>query len=179
MIVGAILLILAGSAFGDPCGKERWEAKTHTSGSQSIEESTVESLRAVPTLPRAALEKVQGRLPAEQKFYTVDAILIGFKREVDSDFHLVIASPKNKNLTMIAEAISPDCTDDPKLAQASATVRKYIEDNFGRVTAKFSRLRTPVEVTITGMFFLDFIHGQTGVAGNGCELHPLTAIQKR
>ena len=32
-------------------------------------------------------------------------------------------------------------------------------------------------VTVTGVRFFDFLHGQTGVAPNGIELHPVLDIQ--
>ncbi len=32
-------------------------------------------------------------------------------------------------------------------------------------------------VEVTGVGFFDFLHGQTGVAPNGIELHPMLAIQ--
>jgi hypothetical protein len=34
-----------------------------------------------------------------------------------------------------------------------------------------------VPVTVTGVGFFDRIHGQTGVAPNGIELHPVLDIQ--
>jgi hypothetical protein len=33
-----------------------------------------------------------------------------------------------------------------------------------------------VPVHVTGIGFFDFIHGQTGVAPNGVELHPVLSI---
>jgi hypothetical protein len=34
-----------------------------------------------------------------------------------------------------------------------------------------------LEVTVTGVGFFDRLHGQTGVAPNGLERHPLTSIE--
>ena len=33
-----------------------------------------------------------------------------------------------------------------------------------------------VPVQVTGVLFFDFLHGQTGVAPNGIELHPILQI---
>ena len=37
---------------------------------------------------------------------------------------------------------------------------------------------TPIKVRISGVGFFDFLHGQTGVAPNGRELHPILNIVK-
>lgn len=44
-------------------------------------------------------------------------------------------------------------------------------------TATFHRLSKRMNATVTGVAFFDFLHGQTGVADNGIELHPVTSIQ--
>jgi cellulase/cellobiase CelA1 len=35
----------------------------------------------------------------------------------------------------------------------------------------------PIKIKINGIFFFDFKHGQTGVAKNGGELHPVLHIE--
>ena len=40
--------------------------------------------------------------------------------------------------------------------------------------ARFERISGTV--TVTGVGFFDVLHGQTGVAPNGIELHPVLAI---
>jgi hypothetical protein len=63
--------------------------------------------------------------------------------------------------TMIAEAPSPLCTSGatPIRRKQMIAARKA-----GRVCAK---------ARLVGVAFFDFLHGQTGVARNGIELHPI------
>lgn len=53
-------------------------------------------------------------------------------------------------------------------------MRQAIESKLGTVSSKAQKLRRVV--TVTGVGFFDPIHGQTGVAPNGIELHPLLSI---
>ncbi|HEX4713356.1 MAG TPA: hypothetical protein VH164_00350, partial [Ktedonobacteraceae bacterium] len=43
------------------------------------------------------------------------------------------------------------------------------------VTSSFQTANVPV--TVTGVGFFDFLHGQTGVAPNGIELHAVLDVQ--
>jgi hypothetical protein len=80
------------------------------------------------------------------------------RTEADLDHHLVLRSGSR---TMIAETPSPFCTKE-----ATATRRKQMiaARNAARVCAK---------ARVVGVAFFDFLHGQTGVARNGIELHPV------
>jgi hypothetical protein len=42
-------------------------------------------------------------------------------------------------------------------------------DHCGQQTSGFKRLRRRLVVTVVGVGFFDFLHGQTGVADNGIE----------
>lgn len=175
-----VFLILAMSAAGfGQCGKERWPAKTlQDPGAQLINFSpiatTVHALRE-PKAP-GNLRKIAPsiRLDQEKQVYTVHALLIGFKKEGDSDYHLVLADPVDRKKTMIAEIPAPTCASKKYAAQFVAAA-KFIE-SLGHASPKFRTLAKPVPVTVTGVFFFDFIHGQTGVAPNGAEIHPVLKI---
>jgi hypothetical protein len=115
-----------------------------------------------------------GRIPnsAETQVYRIHATLKEFKQEADSDFHLVLTDGTN---TMIAEIPDPACVhgSSPFLA-GIANARKEF-------TAKYSPgdywQVANVPVVVTGVGFFDTPHGQTGVAPNAIELHPVTDIQ--
>lgn len=62
---------------------------------------------------------------------------------------------------MIAEASSPLCR-----AVATAYRRKQMRDTR-------SDARVCARARVTGVAFFDFLLGQTGVAPNGIELHPI------
>jgi hypothetical protein len=62
----------------------------------------------------------------------------------------------------------------PKRA-AMRHARTQFENLCGSVSTSFVDLRGRVRVT--GVGFWDEIHGQTGVAPNGIELHPVLALR--
>jgi hypothetical protein len=92
--------------------------------------------------------------------------------EDDSDIHLVISVPHKPRRTMIVEFPKRSCV-------ASAFKRRLI----ARARSQFLRNCGPVSssswsylgglVTIVGVGFWDEKHGQTGIAPNGIELHPV------
>jgi hypothetical protein len=101
------------------------------------------------------------RLPFERHIYTVTAAVTLVRPEADGDLHLVLEGGSH----MIAESPSPTC--DPRAAglyrAEMATARQQIR--------LCSRAR------VTGVAFFDFDHGQTGVAPNAIELHPILAFK--
>lgn len=173
-----LILAMSAAAYGQ-CGQERWPVKTLQDPDAKLIiftpiETTVHALRE-PKPPgnlRAINPKV--RLAPEKQVYTVHALLIGFKKEGDSDYHLVLADPVDRKKTMIAEIPALNCASKKYAVQFIAAA-KLIE-SLGHATPKFKTLVKPVPVTVTGVFFFDFIHGQTGVAPNGAELHPVLKI---
>lgn len=175
-----LLLALSGAAFAQ-CGQERWPVKTLQDPSvREIHfvpvESTVHALREPKQPPNLRTINPYLRLDGEKQVYTVKALLVGFKREGDGDYHLVLADPVDRKKTMIAEIPEPKCANKKYAAQFEAAA-KFIE-SLGHATAKFKTLDKPVQVTVTGVFFFDFIHGQDGVAPNGAELHPVLEITR-
>ena len=74
---------------------------------------------------------------------------------------------------MIVESTHPDCTEGSLFSREIANVRKAIDAKI-KVTGKMKNPKLPV--TVTGVGFFDPIHGQTGVAPNGIELHPILEI---
>jgi hypothetical protein len=67
--------------------------------------------------------------------------------------------------TMIAESPSPACTS------GATRFRR------GQMAAARRRVRLCASARVTGVAFFDFLHGQTGVAPNGIELHPVLAFR--
>jgi len=77
-------------------------------------------------------------------------------------------------LTIVAEIPLAACAGSSRLLDAIAQSRAKFDAKF-RATPRLRRVRAPVR--LTGVVFLDFVHGQTGVAPNGVELHPLLDIE--
>jgi hypothetical protein len=172
----AVILL---STYALACGSERWQVKVLKDHSVAEINFTPkpETLHALRELPAPeGLRAMNGgiRLPQEKQVYIVDALLIGFKREADGDLHLVLADPVDRAKTMIAEIPSTAC--------AAREYAQQFKQAAGAVTAihsagpAYRRLPKPVRVSVTGVLFFDFIHGQTGVAPNGVELHPVLSL---
>ena len=95
-----------------------------------------------------------------------------YKIETDSDYHLVITDGSGN--TMITEIPDPACAAGSPFLSAIQSARSQFNAAF---TATGSFKATSVAVRMRGIGFFDFLHGQTGVAPNGIELHPVLDIQ--
>lgn len=159
------------------CGTERWAVKTLTDAAASRvsltpRATTIAALIALAA-PNAATDRVA---PVETTTWRLSGVrLVAFKREADQDIHLVIADASGRK--MIAEMPkTPDCDQAAPgpLKQKMAAARQAFEARFGRPTSTLRSITGTA--TITGVGFFDRIHGQTGVAPNGIELHPLLSF---
>lgn len=104
--------------------------------------------------------------------FSVHATLTKFRLEAaDSDYHLVLDDGQGR--TMITEIPSADCIGPSPFKTAIGDVRAVVYTRF-QPGPSFNASRIPV--TVTGVGFFDAIHGQTGVASNGIELHPVFSI---
>lgn len=159
------------------CGIERWWVKTGIDpGARQVNQhhavsTSIFKLRSLT--PPATLPSRSRVRPVEDTVYRETAYLIRYKMEADSDYHLVLADTGGR--TMIAEIPSPACvgSNSPFLPQI-----RYVRRTF---TSRFHPTdawqRVHVAVVVTGVGFFDFLHGQSGVAPNGIELHPVLGIR--
>ena len=159
------------------CGVERWSVKTGTDADvglvnlQSPVQTTIASLDSLPAptnLPPN--NRIQ---PTETTVFQVQATLIEYKLEADSDYHLILSDGSGH--TMISEMASPSCVGSSShLLSGIQNARSEFD---ARYTPTDSFQTANVPVTITGVGFFDFFHSQTGVAPNAIELHPVLDIQ--
>ena len=169
---GGVAVWLDGSGTSGSSGSS---GSSSSSGACGVERWTVKTLQDRPRLLRARKTTVHflvtrpaphslptTRLPFERHIYTVTAAVTLVRQEDDSDIHLVL---QEGGQHMIAEAPSPSC--DPK---ATSYRRKQM------ATAR-NHLRLCAGAVVTGVAFFDFKHGQTGVAPNAIELHPVLAFR--
>jgi hypothetical protein len=172
----AVLLLVVPSALFAQCGVERWSVKTGTDPDaglvnlNSSTNTTVASMRAFTAPnPIPANNRVS---PAETTDWVINATLTQYKLESDSDYHLILQDAGG--LTMIVEIPSPTCvgSGSPFFAGIQ-NARNEFNAKF-TATTSFQTANIPVQVRGVGMF--DFLHGQTGVAPNGIELHPVLDI---
>lgn len=150
----------SGASGGAACGVERWTVKTLQDRPRLLRarKTTIHFLVTRPAphpLPTT-------RLPFERHIYTVVAAVTLVRHEGDSDLHLVLQAGSQH---MIAEAPSPSCD-----SRATPYRRKQM-----RVAR--NQVRLCAKARVTGVGFFDFRHGQTGVAPNAIELHPVLAFR--
>ena len=168
-------LLATPNATSGSCGVERWAVKTGTDADAGLVNFTpvvqtiayLRSLTAPSTLP--ASNRVQ---PTETTTFQIDATLTQYKLETDSDYHLVIQDASGN--TMIAEIPDPACVGagSPFATQIQSARQKF--DAQYTATTSFQTANVPVR--LVGVGFFDFLHGQTGVAPNGIELHAVLDI---
>src|SRR5579859_1102188 len=174
--VALLMLALAPSQVLAQCGVERWSVKTGTDPDaglvnlSSVTSTTIANMRAFTAPnPIPANNRVA---PAETTQWTIDATLTLFKLESDSDYHLVIQDASGN--TMITEIPSPSCVGSGSPFFAGIQNARSEFDAKFTATTSFQTANIPVRIKGVGMF--DFLHGQTGVAPNGIEIHPVLDI---
>jgi hypothetical protein len=167
-----------GPASAPHCGIERWAVKTGTDPAAGqvnltqITPSSVLALGGLPVPPGTEQNPDQRAAPVEDTVYQVHAILREYKVEADSDVHLVLDADGK---TMIVEIPAPACVGPSSpFAPGITHARKQFEQVFAP-GGYWQPAGVPV--IVTGVGFFDRLHGQTGVAPNGIELHPVLDIQ--
>jgi hypothetical protein len=169
-------LIATPNASSGSCGVERWSVKTGTDADignvnlSSTSANTIVTMRSwTAPNPIPPNNRVS---PYETTDWVINATLTQYKLETDSDYHLVIQDASGN--TMIAEIPDPACvgTGSPFATKIQAARAAF--DAKYNATTSFQTANIPVQLTGVGMF--DFLHGQTGVAPNGIELHPVLNI---
>lgn len=157
------------------CGVERWRIKTGAdTGASEIDPTQVPTTVAalVGFVAPATTNDLERVGTVERTTYVMDATITDLRMTEDSDYHVVVTNPAGQ--TMIVEIPHPDCVSatSPLRAQISAA-RQSLNTTF-KISSSFRSVN--VAARITGIGFWDDIHGQRGVAANGIELHPVTAI---
>ncbi|GAA0718190.1 hypothetical protein [Dokdonella soli] len=170
-------LMATPSASSGSCGVERWSVKTGTdpdAGLVNLNSPVIQTISYLRSQPAPATLPANSRVqPTESTLFVIDATLTEYKLENDSDYHLVVRDASGN--TMITEIPDPACvgTGSP-FASYITTARQQFDAKY-TTTTSFQTANIPVQ--ITGVGFFDFQHGQTGVAPNGIELHPILDIR--
>ncbi len=166
------------SASSEPeCGIERWHVKILT-------DPAVASIHWIPvttniaeqnSFPEITVSEDTTRMAFEDTVVTVKCTITAFVREDDKDIHLILVDDANDS--MIAEIPSTECAEVAASAYASEfdAAAQWVTNNLGAPSTNFKNVNVPV--TITGVLFQDFNHGQDGHAKNYREIHPVTKIE--
>jgi hypothetical protein len=166
------------------CGEWRWPVKTLSDpDAGKVHYGTILN-RKVPALRKLTPpSNMSGDSPrfhgVERNVYRLHVALIEAKVEDDHDIHLVVAGPAAKAKTMIVEFPSVKCDGAAQShhRQAMARSRNHLLADCGTIpSTKFVKLKGTA--TITGVGLWDEKHGQTGVAPNGIELHPVLSYRR-
>lgn len=166
-------------------GVERWPVKTGSDPDaaqvQDRRSATVEQLVGLPRptdMPVAQkfAAKYQNHraAPVENTIWRVEADLVALKLEADGDYHLVIKGATGQ--TMVAEVPNPT---PPFVNPASPWARQIAEARAAideRLAPTPKLMRTSQRLRIDGIGFFDRVGGQSGMAPNGIELHPVISI---
>jgi hypothetical protein len=172
---------------------QRWSVKTGADpGAANLvgQTPTPAEIASLRGLAVPAILPPEGRSAgAEETVYQLQATLTGYKHETDGDYHLVIADAQGN--TMIAEIPDPaQLAPGSFFAQQITAARQAFDSQFGLQAATAAvpdpvtaaavlpaLTQTSESVTVTGLGFFDFAHGQDGVAPNAIELHPVIGIE--
>jgi hypothetical protein len=163
-VAGAVFASAAahssGAATRSACGGDRWTVKT-LQDRPHLRPARTTTVHFLITWP-APSNLPATRLPFEHRVFTVIAAVVLVRSEADSDLHVVLQSGGNH---MITEAPSPSCD------------RHATPDRRQQMRVARNHVRLCARARVTGVAFFDFPHGQTGVAPNAIELHPILAFR--
>lgn len=177
-LVAVTVLIAAGLLPSDlqACGVERWSVKTGTDADAGLVNLASPQPNTIATMagwtapnPIPPNNRVS---PQETTVWVLNVTLTQYKLESDQDYHLILSDGAGH--TLIAEIPDPACVGGGSpFASGISNARAEFDAKF-TATTSFQTANVPVQITGVGMF--DFLHGQTGVAPNGIELHPVLDI---
>jgi len=183
-LIALIVSTLVSSSLA--CGKERWAVKVLTDKDKhEIERTakvmTVADLAGIDgpsNADRRGDNATDHRIADQEKTtYKVTALLLGYRKETDGDFHLVLKD-LSSDATMIAEIPDPQCIKDSALSAKADQFRQALVSKFGAPGKKTKRFTHPAKITLRGIGFFDIVHPteQDGAAPNNLELHPVLGI---
>jgi len=173
----------AAPGTGVQCGVERWPVKTLSDQDAAQvnftpDQSSVAQLRSLAA--PASLPQSSRIAPIELTVFTITAQVVEMKLEEDHDIHLVIAEPGDPIATMITEFPDADTCSGAVAsahAQEMRAARAALIAAFGQpASSHFTSVSG--SASVTGVVFFDVLHGQTGVAPNGIELHPVIGFTR-
>jgi hypothetical protein len=157
------------------CGSDYWPLKTFSDPLRKkvnlTPKDTTLAVIASPDHPQTT--PTTRNTPFERQVWRLTVQITEFKREGDSDIHLILFDAGTYG---IAEMPAAACV--PKKARARKAIinaRKKFEAACGKATNSWKQLGAVV--TISGVGFWDKPHTQNPHAPNFAELHPVTAIK--
>jgi hypothetical protein len=157
------------------CGSRLWGLKTLSDPGRRLiylrpRPTTIAEVNARPMPRRTPNWRSRGYA---RHVWELVAQIVEYKLEANGDIHLILFDGGDY---MIAKLPSPACLPRrSRERRAIVSTRRKFESSCGPVTNRWQFLGAVV--TMTGVGFWDFPHGQRGHARNYAELNPLTAIR--
>jgi hypothetical protein len=158
------------------CGVERWSVKVGTDpDAPQVDTSkatpvTISDMRSWPA-PSPSPPDNARVTPYEKTVWLINGTMTVYKKETDVDYHLVVQDGAGN--TLVTEIPCPCCAVGSPFQSFIATSRQTFD---ARLTATTSFQTANIPVRIKGVGFFDFLHGQTGLAPNGIEVHSILDI---
>lgn len=158
------------------CGVERWAVKTGMDADARLvhlDAPVLQTIAGLAALAPPARPQAHARAqPTETTVYVLDATLIEYKLDADSDDQLILRDAHGN--TMIAEIPDPACVkSNSPFSSRIHNARAAFDARFTATTG-FKTANIPVR--LTGVGFFDYRRGQAGVAPNAIELHPVLDV---
>ena len=165
-------LVLSGDVDAQGrCGEQRWPVKTLADRDASLVDTvptptSVAELVAIPR-PTTRFERDGRTGPVELTTFLLRARLVRVLPQDDLDIHLVVRDLDTDSLTLVTEVPDSTCVADPRLGRKYNDVRRTLRS-----------IPRDAVIEFTGVGFFDYEHGQSGMADNGIEIHPLLSLRR-
>jgi hypothetical protein len=175
LVIAATAGRTAAHATAAACGSDYWPLKTLSDPQRKEVELTPHdtTLAAIAGPDHPHPTPATRNTPFERQVWRLTAQITEFKREGDSDIHLVLFDAGTYG---IAEMPAAACvTKKARARRAIIAARKRFETACGKATNSWKQLGAVAK--ISGVGFWDKPHTQNPHAPNFAELHPVTAIK--
>jgi hypothetical protein len=160
---------------------ERWAVKTLSDAAADNVNYNPRhvSVKHLRRLPKPSIGYTTPRTrPYEYRTYRIHVRLRLAALEDDRDFHLVVSQPHHRHRTMILEFPNVHCKGAASSIKKAAMrrARRRFVAACGPIGTSFTHLHG--RAIVKGVAFFDIDHGQTGVAPNAIELHPVLKFRR-
>lgn len=159
------------------CGRERWCQKTladNLAGQVVFTPvgTTIKELNELPEHCEGGDLDFPRRVGTERTVYEVEGVIDVVKREDDRDFHIVLLDPDDPEWHMVVEVVDPTCPG-AKVSDHKAHMKAARDAFFDALGDGNYDSLVGAKVKVRGVGLYDRWHGQTGMAENCLELHPV------
>ena len=159
------------------CGSERWNVKIlQDAEAGDINFSAIKSTVSKQlALTKPEYHESNLRDITEKKVYKIDCILVKYRLEDDSDWHLVVKD-LTSNREMVVELPSPNCVDmsNPHFGKLIVS-RKRLQAKVGPIKSEYRKPPAGTKIEVIGVGFFDKRNHPQGFKGR--ELHPVLELK--